>query len=460
MPSRFQIREAVVKFLYCADLEGGTDPSALRDHVWDFVIESDRRDLQLVTLSTLRQLAFEREACLKEFSKRQTKAAKLISAWPKAESLKIVLHLIAELETDWSNSFAKLEDLSKNHKDDETLAKNLDTMLDSLFQLDLSLANARRRFLGELEYFPALQGQMLFVIEKIRQLVAESDARSHEIAPFISKHAENDEEKRLVQTNKREALASTMLNAWQQHCRRRRRRLPRATADIILSEWPTDESLKTDLLRIADLESKWNTSYAKLERLPRDDDDGSMEESFFFAMGSLLKINRELAVSRTQFLENLKHFPALRGQLEGVAASILRLQEISDKLQMVEEPEKFLDQADLAQLRISKARIQTLLKRADELVNSILVKRERIDETLAAIVENFEPERIGPVDRAILRLGTYEILYTATPPKVAINEAIDLAKRFGTSDSRRFVNGVLDRIAKLAGGNSDRRGDL
>jgi N utilization substance protein B len=54
------------------------------------------------------------------------------------------------------------------------------------------------------------------------------------------------------------------------------------------------------------------------------------------------------------------------------------------------------------------------------------------------------------VDRAVLRLATHEIQQTTTPVKVIINEAVELAKRFGTTDSHRFVNGVLDRIAKQA----------
>ena len=117
---------------------------------------------------------------------------------------------------------------------------------------------------------------------------------------------------------------------------------------------------------------------------------------------------------------------------------------------MVEEPEKFPEQGDLTRLRESKAEIRALRKKSDELVDAILSRKEQIDGTLAAVVENFSPERIDPVDRAILRLGTYELLHAATPPKVAMNEAIELAKRFGTTDSRRFVNGVLDRIAKQA----------
>jgi len=117
---------------------------------------------------------------------------------------------------------------------------------------------------------------------------------------------------------------------------------------------------------------------------------------------------------------------------------------------MVEEPEKFPEQTDLARLRDSKEEILTLRKLADDLVDAILLNKEQIDQTLAETIENFAPERVDPVDRAILRLGTYEILLASTPPKVAMNEAIELAKRFGTTDSKRFVNGVLDKIAQRA----------
>ena len=53
---------------------------------------------------------------------------------------------------------------------------------------------------------------------------------------------------------------------------------------------------------------------------------------------------------------------------------------------------------------------------------------------------------MAATDRNVMRLGAYEILYAETPPRVAINEAVDLAKRFGTKQSAQFVNGVLDRF--------------
>ena len=63
--------------------------------------------------------------------------------------------------------------------------------------------------------------------------------------------------------------------------------------------------------------------------------------------------------------------------------------------------------------------------------------------------DNWSLERMAATDRNVLRLGAFEILYTDTPGRVAINEAVELAKRFGTAQSAQFVNGILDRL--LAG---------
>ncbi|MBF0310909.1 MAG: transcription antitermination factor NusB [Magnetococcales bacterium] len=70
-----------------------------------------------------------------------------------------------------------------------------------------------------------------------------------------------------------------------------------------------------------------------------------------------------------------------------------------------------------------------------------------IDPWIAKGADNWAPERISVVDRNILRLGVYELLATDLPIQVVINEAVELSKRFGTEDSGRFINGVMDRIA-------------
>jgi len=84
-----------------------------------------------------------------------------------------------------------------------------------------------------------------------------------------------------------------------------------------------------------------------------------------------------------------------------------------------------------------------------ELVAGVEAHLPEIDETLATVSENWTVSRMPLVDRNILRLATYEVLFeTDVPASVAINEAVELAKVFGGEDSSKFVNGVLGKIAQ------------
>lgn len=85
-----------------------------------------------------------------------------------------------------------------------------------------------------------------------------------------------------------------------------------------------------------------------------------------------------------------------------------------------------------------------------ERLEGIARHRSEIDEILRGSAQNWRLERMAVVDRAILRLATYEILYCRdAPPRVAIDEAIELAKLYSTADSPGFVNGILDRVMRL-----------
>lgn len=291
MPSRRQIRETSIQFLYCSDLEGGAEPTALQEPFWEFVTETDRRNLQIATFRTVHHLAHGREERLSEFVTRAQPALAHLNALPQAEQLK-------------------------------------------------------------------------------------------------------------------EALT-----------------------------------------RLLALESSWSIAFSKLGKFPKSGDDSAAADEFASTLDSFFRTDRDLAFQRDQFLRGTADFPSLKAHLEPVTASVRRLQRISDRLRMVEHPENFPEQADLSKLRESKSEIAALRSRTDELVDAILSAKEEIDAKLATIIENFAPSRIDPVDRAILRLGTYELMRTETPPKVVINEAIELAKRFGTTDSGRFVNGILDKVA-------------
>ncbi|HUT09082.1 MAG TPA: transcription antitermination factor NusB [Thermoguttaceae bacterium] len=83
---------------------------------------------------------------------------------------------------------------------------------------------------------------------------------------------------------------------------------------------------------------------------------------------------------------------------------------------------------------------------ARELLAGVRRHREELDKLFEQVAEHWSVKRMAATDRNVLRLGAYEILYTDTPDRVAINEAVELAKRFGTAESGSFVNGILDRV--------------
>lgn len=85
---------------------------------------------------------------------------------------------------------------------------------------------------------------------------------------------------------------------------------------------------------------------------------------------------------------------------------------------------------------------------AKELVVGVAARVEELDRQLAEHAKNWRVGRMAAVDRNILRLGVYELLYTDTPPPVIIDEAVELARRFGGDASGAFVNGVLDGVAR------------
>ena len=87
-----------------------------------------------------------------------------------------------------------------------------------------------------------------------------------------------------------------------------------------------------------------------------------------------------------------------------------------------------------------------------ELVVSLIDKMEEIDEIIQKFSDHWVLDRMTVIDRNILRMGTCELLFIfSTPPKVVINEAIDIAKKYGNEDSPEFINGILDKVYKEIG---------
>jgi transcription antitermination factor NusB len=91
-------------------------------------------------------------------------------------------------------------------------------------------------------------------------------------------------------------------------------------------------------------------------------------------------------------------------------------------------------------------------KFAEEIVRGTIKSLDEIDSWIEKVAENWVLRRMAAVDRNILRLAAYEILYRKDiPPAVTINEAIEIAKKFSSSESAPFINGILDRLAKEVG---------
>ena len=87
-----------------------------------------------------------------------------------------------------------------------------------------------------------------------------------------------------------------------------------------------------------------------------------------------------------------------------------------------------------------------------ELVSAVFIHRDEIDSAIKKYSEHWALDRMTLIDRNILRMGVCELVYLDNvPPKVAINEAVEIAKKFGNDDSPDFINGVLDHIFKDRG---------
>ncbi len=81
-----------------------------------------------------------------------------------------------------------------------------------------------------------------------------------------------------------------------------------------------------------------------------------------------------------------------------------------------------------------------------DVVNGVLENKDNIDKIISKYLENWDLDRLGKTDRAILRLSTYEMLYYNTPDVVVINEAVELAKKYSDDKVVKLINAVLDKI--------------
>jgi N utilization substance protein B len=114
--------------------------------------------------------------------------------------------------------------------------------------------------------------------------------------------------------------------------------------------------------------------------------------------------------------------------------------------------EKKIDSKDLEEFWSDKKESKDVKEFTEELVRGTLSKIDEIDTMIKRVAENWILERMAAVDRNILRFAAYELLYRKDiPSAVTINEAIEIAKKFSSTEAAPFINGILDRLAKEAG---------
>jgi N utilization substance protein B len=111
------------------------------------------------------------------------------------------------------------------------------------------------------------------------------------------------------------------------------------------------------------------------------------------------------------------------------------------------------------ELIIERLADEALARFAWSLFAGVMESRPALDAKIEAAATNWSLRRMAPTDRNVLRLGAFELLHTDTPPKVIIDESLELAKRYGSAQSSQFVNGILDRLipggGKKAGTSDD-----
>ncbi|MGA2693689.1 MAG: transcription antitermination factor NusB [Opitutaceae bacterium] len=91
----------------------------------------------------------------------------------------------------------------------------------------------------------------------------------------------------------------------------------------------------------------------------------------------------------------------------------------------------------------------------EELIDGVIRNQSGIDAQIRVLAQNWEFDRIAKIDLAILRIAMFEMLHrNDIPPVVSINEAIDISKQFSNADSKRFINGILDRLKDQLGRDS------
>lgn len=216
----------------------------------------------------------------------------------------------------------------------------------------------------------------------------------------------------------------------------------------LISANPDAKKLGRALSAIIKSENKWQALIDSMARFYKPQNE-EVQTDLSDVLQEIYLLNNTLTDQRKAWAEQLEDYPQFKVNAESVAASIAALQRVSDRIHMVKNPTLFPSHSDVAHLVATAEKMQSMRSSVDNKVKLVTANKDKIDEMIHSVVENYVPERINPVDRAILRLGVAEILFdNDLPAPVSINEAIEISQKFASTDSSKFINGILDKIAK------------
>jgi len=131
-----------------------------------------------------------------------------------------------------------------------------------------------------------------------------------------------------------------------------------------------------------------------------------------------------------------------------MALSPQKVREIVFQLLYSRDFEKSDEEGAIALLMRQHKQTKKVIREAKDKADSVWAKRHELDEKIGSLSHAYDFERIGVVERAILRLGVFELFHSDLPPKVAISEALRLTRKYVTKEAVSFVNALLDALQK------------
>jgi len=185
--------------------------------------------------------------------------------------------------------------------------------------------------------------------------------------------------------------------------------------DALIMADPDAKKLGRALSAIVKSENKWQALIDSLGRIFKPQDE-EVSSDLTETLDEIYLLNKTLSEQRQLWKSQLADYPHFFKRAESVNASIEALQRVSDRIHMVKNPTLFPDHSDVSHLISTADKMLTMRTAVDKKITLVIKNKLQIDETIKTVVENYVPERIDPVDRAILRLGVAEILFDEEIP--------------------------------------------